>query len=69
MQYIGDAKSGRLVGADQCVEFHSAVRLILVFGRPRDGMGSRSIPTPIPEELVELGYSIVNSVRAESRMS
>jgi len=23
MQYIGDAKSGRLVGADQCVEFHS----------------------------------------------
>ena len=24
MQYIGDAKSGRLVGADQCVEFHSA---------------------------------------------
>jgi NADH dehydrogenase (ubiquinone) 1 alpha subcomplex subunit 12 len=23
MQYIGDAKSGRFVGADQCVEFHS----------------------------------------------
>ena len=23
MQYIGDAKSGRLVGADQCVKFHS----------------------------------------------
>jgi len=23
LQYIGDAKSGRFVGADQCVEFHS----------------------------------------------
>ena len=56
MQYIGDAKSGRFVGADQCVEFHSAVRLILFFGRRR--VGSRSIPTPIPEELVGLGYSI-----------
>jgi len=31
MQYIGDAKSGRLVGADQCVEFYSVTPVEFLF--------------------------------------